>query len=80
MVAFVFLSYIVPDSLICRNKILMCRNTIFEVRNMRNGKSQQDSKENTQKKMNKFANPVLDDSQNQNHNTKKVALGPNTKR
>lgn len=48
---------------------------------MRNGKSnQQDPKENTQKKINKVANPAPDDSQNQNHNTKKVALGPNTKR
>lgn len=37
-------------------------------------------KESIQDSLNQTGNPLPDDKQNQNHNTKKVALGPNTKR
>lgn len=36
--------------------------------------------DNIQKKLNNAAVPLLDENQNHNHNTKKVSLGPNTKR
>lgn len=36
--------------------------------------------EYAREKMKPAANPAPDDNFNQNHNTKKVALGPNTRR
>lgn len=36
--------------------------------------------ENMQEKAEHTGSSIPDDNQNQNHNTKKVALGPNTKR
>ena len=42
--------------------------------------NQQKQIKNTQGKFNNAGNSVPDDNQNQNHNTKKESLGPNTKR
>lgn len=36
--------------------------------------------DNAQEKLHRAANPASDDNQNQNHNAKKVSLGPNTNR
>ena len=36
--------------------------------------------DNAQEKLHRAANPSTDENQNQNHNARKVSLGPNTKR
>ena len=46
----------------------------------KNKSNQQKLKEHTPEKSEKTASPPSGDNQNQNHNTKKVSLGPNTYR
>ncbi len=54
---------------------------IREVKDMSTSKKNENTKsKNVQEKLNNSVNSTHSDSQNQNHNIKKEALGPNTKR